>query len=159
LRGPSPGKHPPLGRLLAERSADGRFGGFLGSERSYALVRRLERELRVVPIVGDLAGDHALGRIGDELRRRGLSVGAVYVSNVEQYLFENATWDRFVSNLVRLPHGRDSVVVRSYLDQGTPHPRQQPGHRTTTLTQPIPELIVGAREGRFRSWQDLVAAS
>jgi hypothetical protein len=41
-----------------------------------------------------------------------------------------------MDNVAGLPAGPESLILRAYLDQGTPHPQQRPGHRTATVAQP-----------------------
>ena len=110
--------------------------GFLGSEENYRFVRKLQQQNRIVPVVGDFAGRHALASVGREMARRGLTLNTFYVSNVEQYLLgDGATWKRWRENLSRLTGDSESLIVRAYLDQGERHPRQRPGQRTTTVVQ------------------------
>jgi hypothetical protein len=66
-------KYPALRELLVSRDADGNRSGFLGSEDSYRLVRKLQQENKVVPVVGDFSGEHALAAVAREMKRRGLS--------------------------------------------------------------------------------------
>src|SRR4029077_18088190 len=82
---------PTLGQVLAERSPDGEQRSFLASEEEYRRVRRLVLANRVVPVVGDFAGRRALAAVADDMRARGLLLGAFYASNVEQYLFDAGT--------------------------------------------------------------------
>jgi hypothetical protein len=158
LRGPSRHRYPTLRSMLLARSPDGRLGSFLADEAGYRSVRCLQQQNRVVPLVGDLAGQHALGRIASELRRRALEVGVVYVSNVEQYLFEQRTWRWWLDNLAQLPLGPRSLVLRSYLDQGRPHPRQLPGHRITSVAQLAAPLLAHEHAAGYRSYWEVVTA-
>ena len=127
--------------MLQSETADGRQLGFLASETAYLKVRALETEGRVVPMVGDLAGPHTLRRIATELRRNSLVLGTAYLSNVEQYLFEDGIWCSWFENLKRMPRHPEAIVLRTHLDQGRAHPRQWPGHRFTTIAH-----AVGARD-------------
>jgi len=154
LHGPSRHGYPTLRSTLLARSPNGLVGSFLGHEGAYATVRRLQQQNRVVPIIGDLAGEHALPCVARELRRLGLEVGVAYVSNVEQYLFEQRKWRWWIENLARLPLGRQSLVVRSYLDQGRRHPLQMPGHRITSVAQLALPLLERERARGYDSyWQ------
>jgi hypothetical protein len=75
-------RYPTLRSLLTQKGPDG-DGGFLASEIAFRFVQRMEREDRIVPVVGDFAGTRALRAIGADLRRRRLVVSTFYVSNVE----------------------------------------------------------------------------
>jgi hypothetical protein len=113
LSGPRLRRYPTLRDLLSARRPDGRAGGFLGIENAFRTVQRMQSSDRIVPIVGDLAGRRAVAGIGRELVSRGLKLGAIYVSNVEQYLFERGTWGRFVENLRALPCHEHAILIRS----------------------------------------------
>ena len=146
--------YPPLRQLLQSETADGRQLGFLASETAYRKVRALEMEGRVVPMVGDLAGPHTLRRIATELRRKSLVLGTAYLSNVEQYLFEEGIWPSWFENLKRIPRHPEAIVLRTHLDQGRAHPRQWPGHRFTTIAQRLEHEI--SRGSLPRSYWELV---
>ncbi len=129
--------YPSLGELLKARDPRGKATGFLASEAAFRRVQALQRDHRVIPVVGDFAGQHAFTKIAAELRRRDLPVNAFYVSNVEQYVMEPDKWQRYVENVEALPSDHKSVFIRCYLDQGKRHPDQLDGHRTTTVLQPF----------------------
>ncbi|MCU0656186.1 MAG: hypothetical protein MUF64_13310 [Polyangiaceae bacterium] len=149
-------KYPSLGELMATRDSKGQARSFLGSDAAYQRVRRMQRENRVVPLVGDLAGTGALPRLAAELRRRQLALRVFYVSNVEQYLFSPAkTWAQWLKNVEAMPWSSDGVLLRVYFDQGRAHPRQQPGHRTTSMTLPASAFLEQSRKGVWKSWWDV----
>jgi len=115
----------------------------------------MEREDRIIPVVGDFAGPHALRAIGDELRKRKLVVSAFYVSNVEQYVMADGKWKAWVDNVRALPSDDRSVFIRCYLDQGKPHPKQMKGHRTATVLQPFSRFQAKS----WTSWFELATDS
>ena len=92
----------------------------------------MQREHRIVPLVGDFAGDHALPKLAEQLTKDGMVVRSFYVSNVEQYLMQNGVWWKWQRNIKALPTDDSSVFIRGYLDQGKAHPQQMAGHRTAT---------------------------
>jgi hypothetical protein len=155
LRAPGKQRYPSLCDMLLARGPDG-TGSFLATGHAYAVVRRLERQRRVVPVVGSLAGSRALPAIAAELDRRGLAVGLVYCSNVEQYLFEQGRWHRWLENLAALPRMPQALVLRAYLDQGRPHPLQLPGHRMTSIVQSVDALLARDRRRRYGSYWEVV---
>lgn len=132
--------HPTLRTLLLARSPSGR-GSFLDSGEDYDVVRELQLAGRVVPVVGDFAGPHALAAVGRFLRERGERVSAFYVSNVEFYLLRSGSFDSFVGNVRSLPLREDALFIRAYFDYGRSHPSRQPGSRSTTVLQPIQSLV------------------
>jgi hypothetical protein len=132
--------HPTLRSLLLARSLSGR-GGFLDSLADYRAVRELQLAGRIVPVVGDFAGHHALAAVGRFLRERGEEVSAFYVSNVEFYLLRSGRFDTFVGNVAALPRRDGALFIRAYFDYGRRHPARRPGHRSTTVLQPIASLL------------------
>ena len=149
-------KYPTLGENFAAREPDGDATSFLGSEDSYARVRRLVVDNRVLPIVGDFGGAHALHAVAEDMRRRHETLGVFYGSNVEQYLFEQHTYGAFVTSVEAMPHDDQSRIVRVWFDAGTPHPAQRPGHRTTQLAFPVNAVLARAAKKPFAYYWDVV---
>lgn len=133
--------YPPLRELLAATDPSGDRLGFLAAEGSFRFVQRMEREHRIVPLVGDFAGDRAMPAVAAYLQDRKIPVSAFYVSNVEQYLLEPKIWAKWMRNVSAMPIDDErSLFIRCYLDQGRRHPRQMKGHRTATVLSRIAEL-------------------
>lgn len=148
--------YPALRELIAESNPSAQRGGFLATERDFLRVRELEQQNRIVPVVGDFAGEHSLLAIAHELEIRKLPVSVFYVSNVEQYLFEPAKWKHWVKNVEALPTNEQSLFLRCYLDQGRRHPKQVPGHRTATLLQSFDQFRWRQRARGYSSFWQLV---
>jgi hypothetical protein len=135
---PSQGRHyPALRELLVEKDPEGTARGFLASEDAFRFVQTMEKEGRIVPVVGDFAGDRAMPGIAAYLTRERIPVSVFYTSNVEQYLLEPKTWTKWTHNVAALPSHDKSLFIRAYLDQGKKHPQQMKGHRTATVLQRI----------------------
>jgi hypothetical protein len=149
LHEPSGRRYPTLRELLAQADPTGARRGFLVTEEAFRFVQRMQREGRIIPLVGDFAGDRAMPGIARLLRDKGLTVSAFYVSNVEQYLLEPKVWQKWTRNVAALPADGAGVFVRAYLDQGRRHPRQMQGHRTATVLQGIVDF--NAREEKTPS--------
>ena len=125
-----------------------------------------ERNL-IVPLTGNFAGPHALRAVGEWARARGAKVTTFYVSNVEQYLFQQGDEaQRFYENVATLPIDSTSTFVRSF-DGGrflsadtllTLHP-QSPNGRSLQLTSSIAETLRAQREGRLTSWTAVIGVS
>ena len=115
----------------------------------------MEKQDRIFPIVGDFAGDRAMPGIAEHLRREGLTVSAFYVSNVEQYLFESEGVDEVGAQRRGAAHGRRSVFVRAWLDQGRRHPQQMKGHRTATVLQRIADFEARQTKVGFRNFWEV----
>ncbi len=125
-------RYPSLRELLVQTDTAGRQTGFLGSERSFRFVQRMQRDNRIIPLVGDFAGDRAMPALAAHMVDNGQTLRGFYVSNVEQYLMVDGKWWRWQRNVVAFPTDEHSVFIRCYLDQGRPHPAQMAGHRTAT---------------------------
>ena len=78
--------YPTLEEILETKSASGKTASYLGTEEGFRFVQTMQRSGRIVPIVGDFAGDHALPQLASYLKSEGRTVSVFYVSNVEQYL-------------------------------------------------------------------------
>jgi hypothetical protein len=149
-------RYPKLRTLLAMQGPDGKQRSFVADEDAYQAVRAMLRANRVVPVVGDFAGDHALRGVARDMGERGLLLGVFYTSNVEQYLFEGGVYGKFVRNVKGLPADDRSLIVRVWFDQGRAHTRQQQGHRTTSLTTPVREVLADWEQKPYRSYWEAV---
>jgi hypothetical protein len=153
--GRAPARYYPTYRtLLTERDLEGRQASFFAREEDYAFVRDLQARDRVIPVVADFAGPHALGAIATYLRARGEVVSAFYTSNVEYYLFRQGVFGRFAANVARLPLAPRSVIIRSlFLSSfASGHPQAVPGYASVQMVQAM-ERFVG-RE--YLSYRELV---
>jgi hypothetical protein len=106
---------PTYAELIQQTDADGEPHGYLSSEEHFRALKDLEAQNLIVPIVGNFAGDKALPAVGQYLKAHGMRVTAFYVSNVEQYLFqEPAGWRQFYAHLAALPVDERTTLIRSY---------------------------------------------
>ena len=103
---------PTYAELMVGRGGDGVQRGFLASEDAFRTVKAMEQGNRVVPIVGDFGGTHALPGIARYLAERHLIVDVFYTSNVEPYLRGDAA-NQFQANVAALPADSRSVIVRT----------------------------------------------
>ena len=108
----------PGGRSTRQVSPE----SFLSTDEHYQSVRSLHVRNLIVPISGDFGGPKALRAIGAYLRKR--SDGErVYVSNVEQSLFQDGKQRAFYDNVAALPLDAKSVFIRPYSLRRSPSPR------------------------------------
>jgi hypothetical protein len=147
--------HPTYGRLLRAETSDGRPAHFLARPEDYAHVRGLATAGRLVPVVGDFAGEHALRAVGEFAEARGETVSAFYVSNVEFYLMRSDVFDRYVDNVRALPVNEDSLIIRAYFSYGYPHPATLSGHRSALVRQRVPRFLALYDEGAYHSYWDV----
>ena len=148
--------YPTYRDLLRETDRDGRRAGYLVREADYRYLRQLQREHRIVPVVGNLAGTTAMSAIARFLTERGLVVAAFYTSNVEQYLLRDGGFPQFARNVAALPAHPRSVIIRSYFPRGRPHPQQVADYNTVQLLQRFSTLVEAERRGGYTSYFDLV---
>jgi hypothetical protein len=76
-------------------------------------VKGLHAKNLLLPVVGNFAGPKALRAVGKYLKRHGATVSAYYLSNVEQYLRREGTWQAFCENVAALPLDDSSTFIRS----------------------------------------------
>ncbi|MDI3282192.1 hypothetical protein [Polyangium sp. 15x6] len=145
-------KYPSLRELLGAADPAGKKRGFLATDEAFRFVQAMEREGRVVPVVGDFTGDGAFPAIAAFLQKNDLRVSTFYVSNVEQYLLEPPTWTKWIRNVAALPRTDDALFLRCYLDQGKKHPKQMEGHRTATVLAKIADFVTREEKTPTRSW-------
>jgi hypothetical protein len=148
--------YPTYRELLLEKDLDGRQAGYLVHEAGFRELQRMQRENRIVPVVGDLSGTRAMGAIARLLEERGLAVSAFYTSNVEQYLLRNGSFAAFARNVRALRHDAKSVLIRSYFPNRRPHPAQVPGYNTVQVVQTFATFLAGMDAGGYTSYFDLV---
>jgi hypothetical protein len=98
--------------LSATDRATGEERTFLANEELFRVIKDMQSQNLIVPIVGDFAGPKALRAVGAFVKERGAVVSAFYVSNVEQYLQRNGVWQAFCANVASMPLDDASVFIR-----------------------------------------------
>ncbi|MEO7087041.1 MAG: hypothetical protein ABI442_04155, partial [Gemmatimonadaceae bacterium] len=125
--------------------ASGQPRSFLSSEENYRTVKSLHERNLIVPITGDFGGPKAIRAIAAYLNSKHALVRAFYVSNVEQYLFQDGHAGLFYGNVATLPVDSASVFIRPY------SMRLRGGGGTPGTTQslcPIAAQVKAAMAGR-----------
>jgi hypothetical protein len=87
---------------------------FLTTEENFQFVKALHEKNLLVPVSGDFGGPTAIRAIGAYLQKRSAVVSAFYLSNVEQYLFQDGKARAFYDNVATLPLNDTSVFIRPY---------------------------------------------
>jgi len=113
MRGPGGGRFPSYGDLIVQTDYDGTPRSYLATEDNFRFIKGLEEKNLIVPVVGNFAGPKALRSIGRYVRQHRSAVAAYYVSNVEQYLFQDRLFDDFAKNVSTLPVTAESTFIRS----------------------------------------------
>ena len=116
---------------------------------------------------GTRLGPRAIRAVGDWVRARNAKVTTFYVSNVEQYLFQQGDEaQRFYENVATLPIDSTSTFVRSFAggrflsaDTLLMLKPQSPNGRSLQLTSSIAETLRAHREGRLVSWTAVIGVS
>jgi hypothetical protein len=103
---------PSYGDLMIQTDGMGQGLSYLASESKFRFLKDLESRNMLVPVVGNFAGPKALRAVGAYLREHGATVGAYYLSNVEQYLKQNGIWQQFCANVATMPLDDTSVFIR-----------------------------------------------
>src|SRR5262245_43587574 len=150
-------RFPTYAELVVESDLDGENHGYLASEENFQVLRELQTENRIVPLVGDFAGDLALRGVGRYLKQHSASVDVFYTSNVEFYLFQGEQWRRFFSNVGELPMDDNSMFVRAYFNNQFPSPRSN--GRSASLVDGMADLVAAFRGGKIRSYYDVIDRS
>lgn len=153
-RRPQP-HHPTYRSLLVAAGPSGRASHFLARRDDYDFVRELAASGRLVPVVGDFAGEKALRGIGAFANEQDEAVTAFYTSNVEFYLIRNGVFPRYVENVRALPLSADSQFIRAYFSYGYPHPQALPGHRSTVVRQKMGRFLELYDDDAFRDFWDV----
>ena len=149
--------YPKFRDLILARGASGEPESYLANEQLFGVVKTMQMENRIIPIVGNLAGPKALRRIGTYAREKGLVLRAFYTSKVEQYLGRGGDLDKFAENLKALPRDAKSLIIRSSF--GYYSRRTNGGSYSEQLIQPVEEFARGWDAGRMASYRNILEAS
>jgi hypothetical protein len=104
---------PTYEDLMTATDAAGKERSYLATDANFSVMKELETKNLVVPVVGDFAGPKAIRAVASYLRSRGATVSAFYLSNVEQYLYQDGKWRTFCRNVATLPLDSASMFIRS----------------------------------------------
>lgn len=149
------GRYPTYQDLMTATDEAGKARGYLASEADYAVLRDMQLRNLIVPVVGDFTGAKALQSVASYLKARNAVVGAIYTSNVEQYLFQYGTWPQYYKNVEALPVDGSSTFIRSCFNSCS----SVPWSRSAQLLDPVAALLKDVAAGRLFSYYDLLARS
>ncbi len=173
--GPGPGggmgrfgfRMPTYQGMVSETDSAGTNWSYLGSEARFRAVKSMEERNLIVPLTGNFAGPRALRAVGDWVRARNAKVATFYVSNVEQYLFQQGDEaKRFYENVATLPIDSTSTFIRSFAggrflsaDTLLMLRPQSPNGRSLQLTSPIAATLSAFTAGQLNSWTAVIGVS
>ena len=104
---------PSYADLMVATDEAGLNRSFLANDENFQFMKALEAKNLLVPVVGNFAGPKAIRAVGDYIRAKGATVSAFYLSNVEQYLYQDRIWGNFCRNVATLPLEASSTFIRS----------------------------------------------
>jgi hypothetical protein len=149
------GNFPTYEELMLQTDWDGENHGYLANEDNFRFLKSLQERNLIIPVVGNFAGPKALRAVGRYIRERGGTVAAFYVSNVEQYLFQDNLFDHFARNVATLPLDDASTFIRSVSSRfGYMGPFQWTDGRASALDR-IRPFVRDFESGRIRSYYDV----
>lgn len=159
LKGFGDATNPTYAQLMAMTDPTGRNQSYLASEENFRIVQKLESENRIIPLVGDFAGDKTIVNIGKFLKEHDATVDVFYVSNVERYLFDDFAHGRqFYTNVAALPLNSSSLFIRSVTTDisirlGFPLPDGREKWRTFLF--PMKDCLDRLDNGSIKGYPDL----
>ena len=153
---PSGGRGGGNGATFADltgwsRDASGQPQSFLSTEENFRYVKALHENNLIVPVSGDFGGPKAIRAIGAYLKKQGGTVSGFYVSNVEQYLFQDRKDRAFYDNVATLPTTDKSVFIRPY--------SLRRSNSTAQSLCAINGFLTAVGQGRIRSNNDSLACA
>jgi hypothetical protein len=150
---------PSYRLLMTATDQDGLNRSYLGSEATFAALKDLQHRNLIVPLTGDFAGPHALRAVGEWLRQHKATVDVFYVSNVEQYLFQQTdAWRQFYTNVSTMPLEKRALFIRSVSNRGWRR-NQHPYARSSSVTSGIHDQLSLFRKGQLHSYTDVIEIS
>jgi hypothetical protein len=156
------GRMPSYEELMTQTDNQGTNRSYMANEENFGLLRALHNKNLIIPIVGDFAGEKALRSVAAYLKQHTATVTAFYLSNVEQYLFQDPdNWKKFYSNVEALPADSTSTFIRSVFN-GMGNVYASPGFgyaRSLNLVSSMPDVVRAYKEGKVTSYADVIRMS
>ncbi len=152
---------PSYAELMLETDAHGARHSYLATDDNYQTMRAMERRNLIVPLTGDFGGEKTIRSVGRYLKDHGAHVSWFYTSNVEQYLFQTEAWKRFFGNVGALPFDERGTFIRAFFNTGMRYPLSMSSGRirSATLLEPLGDAVAAVRDGRIRTYADVIARS
>jgi hypothetical protein len=99
--------------LMTASDEEGQSRSYLANENNFRFLKELESKNLLVPVIGNFSGPKALRAVGKYLKEINAKVSAFYLSNVEDYLYRDGSWNHFCANAATLPTDETSTFIRS----------------------------------------------
>src|SRR5215471_12870418 len=152
------GGSPTYAELMTMTDGQGKNRSYLATQENYLFMREMEMNNLIVPLVGDFGGAKAIRTVGQYLKDHDAKVTAFYLSNVEQYLFQDSGWRRFYANVATLPIDDSSQFIRT-VNGGNGRGFRSFGMRFQTLLSPIGDVVDEFQKGQLRNYNDVIRLS
>jgi hypothetical protein len=158
-RGFSGSTFPSYEELMMQTDLKGNFLSYLAGEEAFRFLKDFQERNLLVPVVGNFAGPKALRQVGQYIREHGATVTAFYVSNVEQYLFQDGLFDAFARNVVTLPVDENSTFIRSVSNRYGYGGSGMWSDGRATARDPIKPFVRDFLAGNIRQYSDVNSRS
>ena len=151
---------PSYADLMMQNDGEGQNHSYLSSEDNFGILKDLEQRNLIVPLIGDFAGAKTIRSVGTYLKQQNAVVTAFYLSNVEQYLFQqNDDWSRFYENVATLPLDSNARFIRSVFNGYAYNLRANGYFRSDSLLASIPDLLEAFNAGKIETYYDVIRMS
>jgi hypothetical protein len=154
------GRMPSYAELMQMTDEEGENRSYMGSEENFKILQDLEKKNLIVPVVGDFAGSKAIRAVATYLKQHDAYATAFYVSNVEQYLFQqDDDWIKFYHNVKLLPVDTSGVFIRSVFNGVALNYQAGAFMRSASLLSSIPGLLEAFDSGDVKNYYDVIQMS
>ena len=154
------GRMPSYAELQVESDSAGVHRSYMATEANFRELKALENNNLIVPVVGDFGGPKAIRSVAGYLKDHGVTVTAFYLSNVEQYLFqEDDAWRRFYTNVGMLPLDSSSTFIRSVFNGMGYYRTQGPNMRAQQMLGSMLDQLKLFADGHLMSYPDVISSS
>ncbi len=150
--------------VMTATDPQGQERSFLATEENFRFLKEFEGRNMLIPLTGDFGGKKAIRAVGQYLKDHQATVSAFYLSNVENYLFQNQGGPgnpnggaaNFYNNVATLPLDASSTFIRSRSGGGLIGGGARNGvSRPPNELASIPETLAAFKDGRIRVYQDV----
>ena len=152
---------PTYGDLMIQTDGQGAHRAYIASEANYRVLREMELNNEIVPLVGNFAGDKAIKTVAAYLKQHHATVTAFYLSNVEQYLWNGSDDGRkFFGNVAALPLDSASTFIRAVFNGGGFRGAGGGGGmRGPTILASMMDQLKAFTDGHINSYYDVIQLS
>ena len=150
---------PSYAEVLVQTDQEGLNRSYVGTEENFQALKQFQEKNLIVPLVGDFAGPKTIRTVAQYLKDRQASVSAFYLSNVEQYLFQQSDdWSKFYKNAGALPIDSTSTFIRS-LFNGLAGSPPAPFMRSISMLCSMEQQVKAFEAGAANTYYDVIQMS